>query len=901
MASEVGNEKLYPPTISSSIPAFYAVNGTVVITVPFSMNRAVSADSVGGFALKIKTAQSNVWITTLQTTSSEGVSSYIANRTVTFTWENIENVDTSLSKIKLGQYLKFQLAYISKQGVVGFFSTVAIGKYTSKPSIFIKNAEGKIDGAIPNFLQTYTGIYEPGADKSERPYQYCFLLYNTNMELIETTSWKIHNSSLDDTINETLTLNEASDTYTYKTSLEENKVYYIQYGVRTINNLEIFTPAYPCAEINGGDDSLSLRINAINNFDEGYIQLTFNDMQENVVNDSIAVSLQIERSEITDDFQGWKILKKVYFASYNDIKDWSFRDFTVEQGIFYKYRYRLYNSNNVVAKQVTLQQPVMADFEDMFLLGDDGLQLKIRFNPKVSSFKNTILEQKIDTIGSKYPFIFRNGIVSYKEFPISGLISYLADNNEMFVHHSEDLGILLPSDEVLSSDEYINSYLKITSSQLAALEENVTLYYYEDDLWQPILKNAIIDNTKDYYVRDTIKVNRYREGTPTERTIYEQSSTLNSVSYNMKAERKFKMKLLNWLNNGKIKLFRSPAEGNYLVRIMNVSLTPEDRLGRMLHNFSCQAYEIEELSYNSLLELGFIKINEKEEIIQSQETIAFASVVNNSNQNPGIKINDKPIYNMAKIELSGNSNSSGWVYIRVGPSENNKVLVNTNTGLSLDYGDSSIPDIYYYPSDNNELKSQNQTDQDFVQGIQLTYNYLISKILSGEVYQEAHIVDEVYLQNVIKSYFGNNNDERAISFEKIQLKNNNTEQHEILQILTMYFHKKSIIQLNFQNNKYYLRNTPSVEVSSFFEKNIYEIYQNNNLTRTCVFYNNTLQDINDINYTVKICQGNTVLTDFEETPIISLTTLDFNKIIIGNGIYMECALQEKVTKYKTNN
>jgi hypothetical protein len=34
----------------------------------------------------------------------------------------------------------------------------------------------------------------------------------------------------------------------------------------------------------------------------------------------------------------------------------------------------------------------MADFEDMFLLGENNIQLKIRFNPKVSSFKTTLLE-----------------------------------------------------------------------------------------------------------------------------------------------------------------------------------------------------------------------------------------------------------------------------------------------------------------------------------------------------------------------------------------------------------------------------------------------------------------------------------------------------------------------------
>jgi hypothetical protein len=87
----------------------------------------------------------------------------------------------------------------------------------------------------------------------------------------------------------------------------------------------------------------------------------------------------------------------------------------------------------------------MADFEDMFLW--DGVkQLKIRFNPKVSSFKINRLESRINTIGSQYPFFFRNGVVKYREFPIGGLISYLADNNEEFLNHEEDLNIILADD-----------------------------------------------------------------------------------------------------------------------------------------------------------------------------------------------------------------------------------------------------------------------------------------------------------------------------------------------------------------------------------------------------------------------------------------------------------------------
>jgi hypothetical protein len=74
-------------------------------------------------------------------------------------------------------------------------------------------------------------------------------------------------------------------------------------------------------------------------------------------------------------------------------------------------------------------------------------------------------------------------------------------------------------------------------------------------------------------------------------------------------ERNFKLDVLEWLNNGKPKLFRSPTEGNYIVRLMNISLTPEDTLGRMIHTFSCTAYEIAENNYNNLEAYSFIKAN----------------------------------------------------------------------------------------------------------------------------------------------------------------------------------------------------------------------------------------------------------------------------------------------------
>ena len=86
-----------------------------------------------------------------------------------------------------------------------------------------------------------------------------------------------------------------------------------------------------------------------------------------------------------------------------------------------------------------------------------------------------------------------------------------------------------------------------------------------------------------------------------------QDSDTQLTSYNIRRERQFKLEVLEWLTNGEPKLFRSPGEGNYIVRLMNTSLTPNDKLGRMLHTFNCTAYEIAEPTFANLNKYGFIQ------------------------------------------------------------------------------------------------------------------------------------------------------------------------------------------------------------------------------------------------------------------------------------------------------
>jgi hypothetical protein len=81
--------------------------------------------------------------------------------------------------------------------------------------------------------------------------------------------------------------------------------------------------------------------------------------------------------------------------------------------------------------------------------------------------------------------------------------------------------------------------------------------------------------------------------------------------------------VLDWLTDGKPKLFRSATEGNYLVRLTNVSLTPNETLGRMIHTFNATASEVGAADIQSLITSGFVKEFYKADNIVEVKTKSF--------------------------------------------------------------------------------------------------------------------------------------------------------------------------------------------------------------------------------------------------------------------------------------
>lgn len=519
--------KLYPPSIEGKLPA--CAGGSLVI--PLTMNRAVSSQNVTGMTAIIKnisTGRKVAELTNGTLVKSDG--GYYAS------FEN-EKEKNAIANLNIGQYYKIQIAYKDKNDI-GYYSPVGIFKRTTTPDVRIPALEENFYGRYE-----YTGVYsQKNGDETEKIYSYCFELSDINGNIVDTSGIQIHNSENDDD-----TIVETQDTWRSTIEMIKDTPYYLTYKVTTMNGLTASSPRYTTMNEDSIDIDIDIELQSILNSDEGCVELSIlpKDNKDLVLSGSFV----LVRSSSKNNFNSWD---EVYKFSYlnttvsrkSPILLWE--DCTVEQGEEYLYALQAYNSRELYSNRLNAKNgKVKIDFVDAFLY-DGERQLKIQFNPKVSSFKNTILETKMDTLGSKYPFIFRNGYVHYKEFQISGLISLLSDSSGKFRRNKKEIA---------------------GASSTGRLST-------------PAFGEVSSDLTTDL------------------------------TAANIYNERQFKIDVLEWLNNGEAKIFRSPTEGNYIVRLMNVSLTPNDTLGRMLHTFQCTAYEIAEWNFKNLVNANLIELPE---------------------------------------------------------------------------------------------------------------------------------------------------------------------------------------------------------------------------------------------------------------------------------------------------
>ena len=277
--------------------------------------------------------------------------------------------------------------------------------------------------------------------------------------------------------------------------------------------------------IAAGDGELTIEVK--NDEEQGYNKITITKAGN--TNTGI---YKVYRKAISDPI--WYLL----YESEKEIDKSSidFTDKTVEFGVAYQYK-ATFTYNNYKIEVDTEEQPIYSFFDDMFLINKQAT-LRIKYNPDVSGLKYNIVDTVTPTLGSKYPFIRRNGTQKYRTFTIGGLISY----------HMNEYEIM------------------------------------DQEIVDSITNNAVIAQLQDI------------------------NNIENKTRREWMLERHYRDAVIEFLTADNIKLFKSEPEGNILVKLSNVSLTPNKQLGRNIYSFSATATEIDAATIDNFEKYGIMDI-----------------------------------------------------------------------------------------------------------------------------------------------------------------------------------------------------------------------------------------------------------------------------------------------------
>lgn len=761
--------KLNPPILEGKIPAQFGN----YLRIPFSMNRAVSLTSVLKMGLIIKTISTGLQIVS----NLIGTVENDYQKNIYYAIFDIKDFVDS-KKIIPGQFYQVQICYISenenKQYDYGYYSTLSVMKYTKEPRVSILGLE-------ENYFKNKDFIGEFfSEDSSEKVYSYEFILTDSNENIIDTSGLQLHNSQSDTRPGESI------DIWSFSKDLNEYEAYYLIYKVITNNNLILSSDRYKILQTESVPINFSGNLITELNIDEAYVSLYLEPIKNQILSGNYIVS----RTDSNSNYSNWEIiydfsLESYTFGDQGKILIWE--DYTCQHGISYQYSLQAYNSYGLYSERKLNNEKIKIDFEDIFLF-DGERQLKIQFNPKISSFKTNILETKTNTLGGKYPFIFRNGIVDYKEFQLSGLISFLMDSSENFLQ-----GIRT------------------------------------SELFQP------------------------RDKTPSEYWIFKDFYT--NLNYeNIYCEKIFREEVFKWLTNGKPKLFRSPTEGNFLIQLMNVSMTPNDTLGRMLYTFNSTACEVDDCNLLTLSKYGF---NNKVYTSFDKRHISIAQIILNE---------DKLLADKKTIKLP----QLGF----------NAFITNAYPGsrLTLWFSDGDYTTIeigktgnyYVLAKDKNIIKISFENDLCLKYIMKLTYCYY------SNIINNFSNIKNILVKDTVSQFIGETDLNEKLTLDET-----------ILQIYSLEIKPRPIIEVYEEKtdvgSSYYLDKQKIYSLSSFddFSKDIiFKIYSNSEFDGSF--------DIFDCNLGKRIYKnedGSSPILDFSiESNIIENKVLDLSKIVYNKNL-----------------
>lgn len=339
-------------------------------------------------------------------------------------------------------------------------------------------------------------------------------------------------------------------------------------------------------------------------------------------------NLYIKRACSKDNFKKWDIISITKQTGLGEVYT-HIEDYTICS--LYRYRYSAqYEQKGGMWSKIYYSDTIYPKFYEM-LLERQNRQIAIRYNGQITSWKPVVNRQKVDTLGGRYPKFVENAQMNYKQFAIQGLISAEEDFNRKFLNEFEGEWVYNEKKEEWEYQYYYQSDIERYDTEFNGkyLLRNDTNpdgeFGYNPE--QSINKN---DNTASGNLGNNYLNHEGTYGHGARFTDQEYSKSVfldNRTAITDKIlgadyyqhdlypqdnwywEREFREQLVQWLNDGEPKLYRSMPEGNLAVILTDINLTPMTQLGRRLYQFSATLYEVGDgYSLESLDHLGIIDI-----------------------------------------------------------------------------------------------------------------------------------------------------------------------------------------------------------------------------------------------------------------------------------------------------
>lgn len=350
----------------------------------------------------------------------------------------------------------------------------------------------------------------------------------------------------------------------------------------------------------------------VEDIEDGRIKLTIITTEKTGQN-YVGGKLYVKRASSKDNFKTWELLSCTEHESCGRIQE-TVIDSTVCSMVRYKYSIQFQYVTSAEGVKVGTwsktyyTEEVFPTFYDM-LLSRGNTQLAIRYNGQVSNMKPVVNRTKFDTLGSKYPRFAENALLNYKQYNISGLISAEGDFNRTFLSELDDKY----AEDIRAYDKVFGQSYMVRNDTVADGDQPTDASYVAEDRVNS-LKNTLHD-------------------------VYPHN--------NWYWEREFREEVVQWLNDGEPKLFRSMPEGNMAVMITDVNLTPNQSIGRMLYSFTATMYEVGDgYSLEALDDMKIIDVPNLEEV----DILTTEGMLNDFNDNLGIYA--QTVNKIYQIELS---------------------------------------------------------------------------------------------------------------------------------------------------------------------------------------------------------------------------------------------------------